>query len=98
KMKVQTKAREVDRARPARKSLFRNTKVRHPPGPYRANMHVLNAQRILKSFQLDLAVPELEEWQARPRENQSPDLHYRRKSLQSVITLVSSRETPISER
>ena len=92
-MKVQTEAGEMDRTQPARNILLRNTKVRRPPVPYRANLHVLNTQRTLKSFQLEPPVPELDERQARPRENQSIDLYDRRKALQPVTIRVSSRET-----
>jgi hypothetical protein len=59
-MKVQTEAGEMDR--PARKILLS------------AKLHVLRAQRTLKGVQLELSVSELDERQARLRENQSLNL------------------------
>ena len=39
------------------------------PDAPRAKLRILNAQRTLKGAQLELSVPELDEWQAQLREN-----------------------------
>jgi len=77
KMKSHAEAGETDRTRAARKILLRKAKVRHVAVVKSANLHVLNSQRTLKGVQLDLSIPQLDERQARPRENQSLDLCYR---------------------
>ena len=45
----------------------------------------------LKSVQLELSIPELNERQAHLRKNQSLELYHWRKALQPVVTLVGSR-------
>jgi len=68
------------------------TLARQPRGVHTAKLPVLNAKRALKGVQLQASAPELEERQARLRENQSSNLVQRRKMVQAVVALINTRE------
>src|ERR1700720_3164309 len=81
----------MDRTQPAGIILSRQTRGPHTIAG-RAKLPVLNVKRALKGVQLQTSAPELDERQARLRENQSPNLLHWRKMVQAVVTRVSCGE------
>src|SRR5258708_2049792 len=82
----------MDRTQPVGITLSRETRAPHTAIAGRAKLPGLNVERALKGGQLQASTPELDERQARLRENQSLNLVHWRKMLPAVVTRVSCSE------
>ena len=71
----------MNRTRPAGITLCREKRAPHSTNAGKAKLPVLNVKRALKGVQLQSSAPELDERQARLRENHSPNLVHWRKML-----------------